>query len=42
VPELQTKIDQIPGHTNELWLQADKQGRYRGQCSRSAACNMPT
>ncbi|HYR63399.1 MAG TPA: cytochrome c oxidase subunit II [Actinomycetota bacterium] len=33
VPELQTKIDQIPGHTNELWLQADKQGRYRGQCS---------
>jgi cytochrome c oxidase subunit 2 len=26
-------MDQIPGHTNELWLQADTPGRYRGQCS---------
>jgi cytochrome c oxidase subunit II len=33
VPQLQTKMDQIPGHTNELWLQADAPGRYRGQCS---------
>jgi cytochrome c oxidase subunit 2 len=33
VPELQTKMDQIPGHTNEMWIQADTPGRYRGQCS---------
>ena len=33
VPQLQTKMDQIPGHTNELWIQADAPGRYRGQCS---------
>jgi cytochrome c oxidase subunit 2 len=33
VPQLQTKMDQIPGHTNEMWLQADAPGRYRGQCS---------
>jgi cytochrome c oxidase subunit 2 len=33
VPQLQTKMDQIPGHTNEMWLQADVPGRYRGQCS---------
>ena len=33
VPQLQTKTDQIPGHTNEMWIQADAAGRYRGQCS---------
>ena len=33
VPQLQVKMDQIPGHTNELWIQADTPGRYRGQCS---------
>jgi cytochrome c oxidase subunit 2 len=33
VPQLQTKMDQIPGRTNEMWLQADAPGRYRGQCS---------
>jgi cytochrome c oxidase subunit 2 len=33
VPELQVKIDQIPGRENSLWLQADKPGRYRGQCA---------
>jgi cytochrome c oxidase subunit II len=33
VPELQVKIDQIPGRVNELWLQADKPGSYRGQCA---------
>ncbi len=33
VPELSDKIDMIPGHTNSLWLQADKPGTYRGQCA---------
>jgi cytochrome c oxidase subunit 2 len=33
VPELQSKRDLIPGHTNTLWLQADKPGDYRGQCA---------
>jgi len=33
VPQLQTKMDQIPGHINEMWLQANAPGRYRGQCS---------
>jgi cytochrome c oxidase subunit II len=33
VPELQVKIDQIPGRENELWLQADRAGRFRGQCA---------
>jgi cytochrome c oxidase subunit 2 len=33
VPQLQVKIDQVPGRTNELWLQADEPGRYRGQCA---------
>jgi cytochrome c oxidase subunit 2 len=33
VPELGPKLDQIPGHTNQMWLQADRPGRYRGQCS---------
>jgi cytochrome c oxidase subunit 2 len=33
VPELQVKLDQIPGRVNELSLQADKPGRYRGQCA---------
>lgn len=33
VPQLQVKIDMIPGKTNEMWLQADKPGRYRGQCA---------
>ena len=33
VPQLQVKLDQIPGRTNRIWLQADSAGRYRGQCS---------
>lgn len=33
VPELQVKLDQIPGRVNELSLQADQPGRYRGQCA---------
>ncbi|MBA2683641.1 MAG: cytochrome c oxidase subunit II [Gemmatimonadaceae bacterium] len=33
VPELQGKIDLIPGQTNTFWLRADKPGIYRGQCA---------
>jgi len=33
IPNLQGKIDLVPGRRNELWLQADKAGVYRGQCA---------
>jgi cytochrome c oxidase subunit II len=33
VPQLQGKMDLIPGQTNTLWIQADKAGDYRGQCA---------
>jgi cytochrome c oxidase subunit 2 len=33
VPQLSGKTDTIPGQTNLAWLEADRPGRYRGQCS---------
>ena len=33
VPRLQAKTDMIPGRVNELWLQADRPGTYRGLCA---------
>jgi cytochrome c oxidase subunit 2 len=33
VPELNKKVDAIPGHRNDLLLYADKPGVYRGQCA---------
>jgi cytochrome c oxidase subunit 2 len=33
VPRLQAKMDHIPGESNELWLEADSPGRFRGQCA---------
>jgi cytochrome c oxidase subunit II len=33
VPQLQVKVDMIPGKTNDMWLEADEPGRYRGQCA---------
>jgi cytochrome c oxidase subunit 2 len=33
IPNLQGKIDLVPGRRNELWLQADTAGVYRGQCA---------
>lgn len=33
VPELQGKLDLIPGQTNRFWLQADEPGVYRGECA---------
>src|SRR5947209_8497586 len=33
VPELNKKVDAVPGHPNTLYLYADKPGVYRGQCA---------
>jgi cytochrome c oxidase subunit 2 len=33
VPELNRKIDMIPGRENRILLEADRAGRYRGQCA---------
>jgi cytochrome c oxidase subunit 2 len=33
VPQLNRKIDMIPGQTNRVLLEADAPGRYRGQCA---------
>ena len=33
VPELNRKIDVIPGHPNAVLLNASKPGRFRGQCA---------
>jgi cytochrome c oxidase subunit 2 len=32
-PNITGKRDLIPGYQNALWIQADKVGRYRGQCA---------
>ncbi len=32
VPELNGKMDAVPGQTNSLWLEADKPGIYEGAC----------
>jgi cytochrome c oxidase subunit 2 len=33
VPELARKITAVPGHPNNIWLQADQPGTYLGVCS---------
>ncbi|RST31242.1 cytochrome c oxidase subunit II [Sphingomonas ginkgonis] len=33
VPKVAGKMDVIPGQTNTMWIQANKVGRYRGQCA---------
>ena len=33
VPELNRKVDLIPGRKNRILLEADRPGHYRGQCS---------
>lgn len=33
VPSLHGKRDLIPGHDNQIWLQADRPGVYRGFCA---------
>lgn len=32
-PQLMPKIDLLPKRVNKTWIQADKVGRYRGQCA---------
>ena len=39
VPALGGKTDAIPGQVNEMWLEADKPGIYRGQCAEY--CGVP-
>lgn len=33
IPQLQGKMDAIPGRDNELWIEADKAGVFRGECA---------
>ena len=33
IPQLQGKIDVVPGQTNIFWLRADEPGTYWGQCA---------
>ena len=33
VPNLQGKRDLVPGRVSTTWIQADRPGRYRGQCA---------
>ncbi len=33
IPNLNGKIDMVPGRVNPFWIQADKPGVYRGQCA---------
>jgi cytochrome c oxidase subunit II len=33
IPNLQGKTDMIPGITNAMWIAADQEGIYRGQCA---------
>jgi cytochrome c oxidase subunit 2 len=33
IPPLHGKRDLIPGHPGAIWIQADKPGRYEGQCA---------
>ena len=33
VPELNRKVDLVPGHPNRILLEADRPGAYRGQCA---------
>ena len=33
IPKLAGKVDLMPGNNNKMWIQADKEGEYRGQCA---------
>ena len=39
VPSLGVKKDAVPGRLNELWLQADREGIFYGQCSELCGTN---
>ena len=33
IPKLAGKVDLMPGNNNHMWIQADEEGIYRGQCA---------
>ena len=33
IPQLGPKMDNVPGHTNWMWLQGDQPGTYQGACA---------
>ncbi|HMA35212.1 MAG TPA: cytochrome c oxidase subunit II [Chloroflexia bacterium] len=33
IPQLAPKLDNVPGHTNWMWLRADRAGTYQGACA---------
>jgi cytochrome c oxidase subunit 2 len=33
VPQLAPKMDLYPGRTNQIWIEAERPGTYRGQCA---------
>ncbi len=33
VPQLHGKMDLLPGQITQFWIEADRPGRYRGQCA---------
>jgi cytochrome c oxidase subunit 2 len=33
IPKLAGKVDVMPGNNNHMWIQADKEGEYRGLCA---------
>jgi cytochrome c oxidase subunit 2 len=33
VPNLSRKMDMVPGHPNQIWLEADRPGTYLGTCA---------
>ena len=39
VPSLGVKKDAVPGRLNEIWLQADREGIFYGQCSELCGTN---
>jgi cytochrome c oxidase subunit 2 len=38
VPQLAPKMDVVPGHTNFMWLEASKAGKYDGTCAEYCGC----
>ena len=39
IPSLGVKKDAVPGRLNEIWLQADREGIFYGQCSELCGTN---
>lgn len=39
MPAFGTKLDTVPGRTNETWVRIDKEGLYHGQCSELCGVN---